>query len=145
MAPDALFQLAGPIAILGWVLLAVSPLAPRYFLPVAGFVLPVVLSLGYFALILAFWSSAEGGFDSLASVMQLFESPGVALAGWVHYLAFDLFVGGWITRDARAHGLPHLAILPCLLLTFLFGPIGFLLYLALRTVLTLLARGEPVR
>jgi len=56
------------------------------------------------------------------------------LAGWVHYLAFDLFVGNWQVRDAQAHGIPHWAIAPSLILTFLFGPAGLLLYFAVRTL-----------
>jgi hypothetical protein len=136
MTPDILFSLTSPIAMIGWVLLAVSPLAPRYILPVAGLVLPGVLSLVYVALILAFWTSAEGGFDSLASVMLLFDTPGVALAGWVHFLAFDLFVGGWIARNARALGVSHIWVLLCLPFTFLFGPSGLVLWLVLRVFLS---------
>jgi hypothetical protein len=55
------------------------------------------------------------------------------LAGWIHYLAFDLFVGSWEARDARQRGVPHLALVPCLALTFLFGPAGWLLYGAVRS------------
>ena len=54
------------------------------------------------------------------------------LAGWVHYLAFDLFIGAWETRDAAARGVPHAWVVPCLLMTFLLGPIGLLAYLAIR-------------
>lgn len=143
MTPDALFGLANPVAMLGWLLLAVSPLASRYLLPVAGYVLPVLLSFGYVALILVHWSSSEGGFGSLPAVMRLFDDPGLALAGWVHFLTFDLFVGGWIVRNARARSVSHLWVLPCILLTFLFGPSGLLLYLALRAVLSLLTPKEP--
>jgi hypothetical protein len=132
MSPETLFQFANPLAMAGWLLLALSPLAPRIALPVAGFVLPAVLSAGYAALILAFWWSAEGGFDTLPNVMLLFDNPQIALAGWVHYLAFDLFIGGWEVRTARREGIPHLLVLPCLVLTFLFGPVGLLLFLGLR-------------
>jgi ABA4-like protein len=55
------------------------------------------------------------------------------LAGWTHYLAFDLFIGGWEVRDAQARGIPHLLVVPALVLTFLFGPAGLLLYLAIRS------------
>ncbi len=130
--PHALFQLTGPMALLGWLTLALSPIAPRIADMVAALVIPVLLSIGYTALILVHWSDAPGGFDSLAAVMALFTDPGVALAGWVHYLAFDLFVGAWITRTARAEGINHLLVLPCLVLTFLFGPAGFLAFTALR-------------
>lgn len=132
MTPDALFQIANPLALLGWVALALSPLAPRAADAVAGTVIPLVLSVGYAGLVLAFWSGAEGGFGSLAEVQLLFTDPHVALAGWVHYLAFDLFVGAWATRTARAEGIAHLFLLPCLMLTFLFGPAGFLAFSALR-------------
>ena len=56
----------------------------------------------------------------------------VALAGWVHYLAFDLLVGAWEARTARREALPHPVLLPCLALTFLFGPLGLLLFLSVR-------------
>jgi hypothetical protein len=132
MTPDTLFQIANPLALVGWMALVLSPLAPRGALLVAGTVVPLVLSLAYAGLVLAFWSGAEGGFGSLPDVMLLFTDPAIALAGWVHYLAFDLFVGAWATRVAREEGIPHLFLLPCLALTFLFGPAGFLAFSALR-------------
>ena len=66
--------------------------------------------------------------------MALFTQPEVALAGWLHYLAFDLFVGAWETRVGREERIPHLLVIPCLLLTFMFGPIGFVAFLALRMI-----------
>lgn len=140
MPPDTLFQFASPLALTGWLALALSPFAPRAATLYAGLAVPAVLSVGYAALILAFWSAAPGGYDSLENVQALFTQPGVALAGWVHFLAFDLFVGAWIVRTARAEGIAHLLVLPCLGLTFWFGPVGFLLFLALRWGLSLRAR-----
>lgn len=138
--PHQMFQITGPLAMLGWLALVLSPLAPRLADWVAALVIPALLSVSYTALILVHWADAPGGFDSLANVMALFTNPAVALAGWVHYLAFDLFVGAWITRTARAEAIPHLLILPCLVLTFLFGPAGLLAFLILRASLTLRAR-----
>tara|TARA_R110002020_G_scaffold122787_3_gene278643 strand:- start:800 stop:1243 length:444 start_codon:yes stop_codon:yes gene_type:complete len=134
MPPETLFQIANPVAMAGWLALALSPLAPRPTQIAAGLVVPVLLSLAYAALILANWSGAEGGFGSLAEVMLLFTDPAIALAGWLHYLAFDLFVGAWEVRTARREAIPHLLVLPCLVLTFLFGPIGLLAFLGLRLV-----------
>lgn len=131
--PHALFQLTGPLAMLGWLALVLFPLAPRLSQTVAALAIPTLLSVGYTALILVHWSTAPGGFGTLADVMALFTDPSIALAGWVHYLAFDLFVGAWITRTARAEGIHHLLILPCLVLTFLFGPAGFLAFTVLRS------------
>ena len=140
MTPDTFFQLTSPMAMLGWLTLVLAPLAPRLSDAIATLVIPALLSVGYTALILVHWSDAPGGFDSLANVMLLFTNPAVALAGWVHYLAFDLFVGAWITRTARAERIPHLLVLPCLVPTFLFGPAGFLAFLALRAAFAARAR-----
>jgi hypothetical protein len=131
MSPDTLFQMANLLALTAWGALALGPLAPRITDLYAGLLVPAVLSIGYTSLMLAHWSTAPGGFDSLASVMTLFTLPQDALAGWVHYLAFDLVLGAWAARQGRAHRIPHLLILPCLVLTFLFGPAGFLLSLCL--------------
>jgi hypothetical protein len=78
------------------------------------------------------WS--EGGFSSLAGVELLFSNPWMLLAAWTHYLAFDLFVGGWEVRDAQRRGIPDLLIKPALVLTFLLVPAGVLFYLAANGV-----------
>lgn len=132
MSPETLFAVANPLALAGWIVLAASPWMPRLADRVAGFGIPLLLSLVYAALILAFWAGAEGGFDSLPNVMRLFAQPEIALAGWLHYLAFDLFIGAWEVRVARREAIPHLLVLPCLALTFLFGPVGLLLFFGLR-------------
>jgi len=131
MTPDALFQIANPLAFLGWIALLGYPFAPKMVEAFSGYIIPGILSLMYLTLILVHWSSAEGGFDTLANVMLLFKDPGTALAGWTHFLAFDLFLGMWAAKTARAEGIRHVFMIPSLTLTFLFGPIGFLLTLAL--------------
>ena len=131
---EAAFQIANTVALAGWLMLALAPLAPRWADRIAGLAIPMALSVGYTGLVLAFWWEAPGGYGSLADVMALFTLPQIALAGWVHYLAFDLFIGGWEVRVARREGMPHLLVLPCLVLTFLFGPVGLLLFLAIRLV-----------
>jgi len=136
MTPDQLFQLSSPLALLGWIALLLSPLAPRAAQVVAAAAIPLLLSLAYAGLVLAFWWEAPGGFGSLAEVQALFTHPQIALAGWLHYLAFDLFVGAWAVRTARAEGIPHWAVIPCLVLTFLFGPAGLLAFAILRFTLT---------
>ncbi|MBC2835712.1 ABA4-like family protein [Paragemmobacter straminiformis] len=132
MTPDSLFALSGPLALLGWIALLAAPLAPRIADTVAGLVVPLVFAVAYAGLVLAFWAGTAGGFGSLAEVAALFSDPWLLLAGWLHYLAFDLFVGAWEVRRARAEGIPHWQVVPCLLLTFLFGPAGFLCFGALR-------------
>ena len=132
MSPDILFQLSSPLALVGWAALLAAPLAPGLADRVAGLAIPLLLSTAYAALILAFWWNAPGGFDSLGSVQALFANPWIALAGWLHYLAFDLLVGAWEVRIARRESFPHLLLVPCLALTFLFGPAGYLVFQGLR-------------
>ena len=141
MTPSLLFDLASPVALAGWVILALSPLAPRLALPLGGTAIPLGLCAAYVLAVALWLPGAEGGFDSLPDVQRLFADPGAATAGWIHYLAFDLLVGGWIVRDARARGHHHVATLPCLFLTLMLGPAGLLSWLALRSILP---RKEPV-
>jgi hypothetical protein len=130
--PDLLFQAANTVALAGWVLLLASPLLPRLADGVAALGIPLLLAVAYAGIVMAFWSSAKGGFDTLDNVGLLFQSREMLLAGWLHYLAFDLFVGAWIVRQARNARVPFLLVAPCLVLTFLFGPAGLLAFAAIR-------------
>ncbi len=132
MTIEQLFSLSNTLALLGWIVLLASPIIPRAAQIASGMVIPGLLSILYAGLILAFWSRAEGNFESLAGVMQLFTFKEAALAGWVHYLAFDMFLGAWEVRTAKKESIPFYLVIPCLVLTFLFGPIGFLLFTGLR-------------
>ena len=132
MQAEQIFSLVNTTALLSWLLLAVAPRWKATEKIVLSGAVPLLLSVAYLSLIALFFGQAEGGFGSLAGVMQLFTNQWAALAGWIHYLAFDLLVGIWETRDARARGISHWLVLPCLFLTFMLGPVGFLLYCALR-------------
>ncbi len=132
MSPDAIFQYANGLALVGWVFLLASPFVPRLADAVAAYGIPLLFAVVYSGLVLAFWTSAEGGFDSLPNVAPLFQTSEMLPAGWLHYLAFDLFVGGWIVRSARDANVPFWMVVPCLAATFLFGPAGFLAFVAIR-------------
>jgi hypothetical protein len=135
MHPDQLFSIANTVALLGWALMV---LAPRWRVTqavVLSGALPLVLAVAYALLIGSHYlgpHASEGGFNSLAEVATLFRDPWGLLAGWVHYLCFDMSIGIWESLDTRRRGLPHLLLVPCLLLTFLFGPVGLLLYSLVR-------------
>lgn len=140
MAADTLFSIANTLALGGWIALLGSRFFPVLVQRVSGLAIPLLLSIAYAGLVLAFWSGAEGGFDSLDNVMRLFTSREIALAGWIHYLAFDLFLGAWQVRVAERERIAFLLVVPCLALTFLFGPAGFLAFSALRLARTALPR-----
>jgi hypothetical protein len=133
MSAEAIFSTSNLFAMAGWLLLVIAP-RKRWATTTAGVVMPLTLSVLYLLLLVSRYGEASGGFSSLPAVAMLFSNRWLLLAGWIHYLAFDLFVGTWEVRDASRHGIPHLLVVPCLLLTFMFGPIGFMAYYALRTI-----------
>lgn len=133
MTQEALFSIVNLTALLSWVLLILLPSRRWVTDTVAGFFVPLLLAVAYTALIASNWIGAEGGFGTLADVAVLFGNPWLLLAGWVHYLCFDLLIGCWEVRDARERGVPHALVIPCLLLTFMFGPAGWLVYQGVRS------------
>ncbi|MDQ4087903.1 MAG: ABA4-like family protein [Pseudomonadota bacterium] len=123
------------IAILGWFVLLVSLFvraARRPARAAAQMFVPALIAIAYVLLIFEGMGAEGGGFGSIEEVRALFADDSALAAGWLHYMAFDLFVGAWIVRDALEAGVPRLLLIPCLALTFLFGPSGLLLYLVLR-------------
>lgn len=138
MPLDLIFSVANGLALLGWILLAVAPRWRFTRMAVLSGGVSLLLAALYVVLVSVYFGDAQGGFGSLPEVVELFKSPPIVLLGWVHYLAFDLFIGAWELRDAQARGVPHLAVVPCLFLTLMFGPVGLLLYFGVRQVL---ARG----
>jgi hypothetical protein len=131
MTAENIFSICNMLALAGWLMLifAGKNAQARF---IAGVILPLSIAVVYALLLAAHGAKSTGNFSSLAGVTALFSNPWLLLAGWIHYLAFDLFTGAWEVRDAQANGISHLLVIPCLLLTFLFGPVGLLLYFAIR-------------
>ena len=137
---ELIFSLAGLLAMLGWIVLLVSPFIPQWSDRIAGLIIPLTFSFGYLVILLFFPPQTGGGFASFAEVTQLFSNPEALMAGWVHFLAFDLFVGAWICRTARNEGIKFWMVLPCLPITFMLGPAGFLLFSTVRALLKMKQR-----
>lgn len=131
---ELVFSLAGLLAMAGWIALLASPFIPVWSERIAGILVPSLLSAVYVALILFFSSGGDGGFGSLAEVTKLFSHEDAVLAGWVHYLAFDLLIGAWICRAARRESINFWFAVPCLPLTFMFGPAGYLAFNVVRVI-----------
>lgn len=131
---ETLFSIANTLALVGWVILLVFARRRWAHWHVAGIGIPAALAVAY--LVLLAWQApgAGGGFSTLAGVRALFAQDGVLLAGWLHYLAFDLFLGAWMCRRATAEGLAWWRLYPALPFTFLAGPAGLLVFLGLRAL-----------
>ena len=144
MSPDSIFQTSSTIAMAGWlVLLVISPLWSSFDKFLIGIII-TLFAIVYAWLIFQVFSPGDivrmdsfgEKFGSLNGVMELFTNKTAVTAGWVHYLAFDLFTGIWIKKNAQKYNIHYLVLTPCLLLTFLLGPIGLLLYLLVRSITT---------
>ena len=147
--PSAAFSLGGMVAMAGWaglvLALFIERVRPAAF-AAASAMIPALLALAYILLLAQGWGSAEGGgFGSIPEVRALFANDSALAAGWLHYLAFDLFVGAWIALEGLRAGVPRLLLLPCFALTFLFGPAGLLLFLSLRLASSRRADPENAR
>lgn len=132
MALETIFSLCSAIAMGGWLLLALAPLARERVIRLAR-VAALILAAAYLIQFMTITTPVEGAsFSTLAGVTALFSLPGNVMMGWTHYLAFDLFVGSWEVEDAGKRGVPHWLVLPCLFFTLMLGPVGFGLYFLLR-------------
>jgi hypothetical protein len=136
MSADTIFLICNYGVLPAWLLLVVLPRHKITQLVVHAVWIPCLLAIAYIWAFATGPTAAEGaGFASLQGVMLLFQSPMAVLAGWVHYLAFDLFVGAWQVRDAKRQGIHHGLVIPCLVATLMLGPIGLMMYALLRLAL----------
>ena len=133
MPLETLFKAANFAVLPFWLLLF---LAPRWSWTQRLVHGPVVLFLltPIYAFMLFGYGPApdDFNFNSLYGVMIGFSVPHIVLAGWIHYLIFDLFVGAWEVRDAQRRGVSHFLVIPCLLATLMAGPVGLALYVTVR-------------
>jgi hypothetical protein len=141
-----IFSIANLIAMACWVALAISLFVARmrvWIQRVTGLIVPGFFAIVYgFCIWKGFAATPGGGFGSLIEVRALFANDAALSAGWLHYLAFDLFVGTWIARQGTLEGIHPLLLLLCLPVTFMLGPIGFLVFLLERAIFS--RRGAEV-
>ena len=131
---EIMFSVVGVSSLIGWGALAFSPLrhAP---LILAARIISILLALIYTYLLVSLWGhEPKVDFSTLAGVASGFSYMGHLLTGWIHFLALDLFIGAWQVERAKKIGIPHIILLPCLMLTFLVGPLGLLLFLMIQSI-----------
>lgn len=136
-----IFKVSGYISLVGWILLFCLPSWQYSQTVVVGIVISLLCGIYTYLVFLGKRHDEpglkiKGHFWSLRGVMGLFKSPRFVLAGWIHYLAFDLLTGLFIVSNAKHYEISHWMLLPCLFMTLMFGPAGLLLYLLLRFFVT---------
>jgi len=133
MPLETLFKAANYAVIPFWLLLMAAPRWSWTQRLVHGPVVLLLLTPIYAYLLFGYAPAPEGlELSSLYGVMVAFSAPHIVVAGWIHLLVFDLFVGAWEGRDAQRRGIPHLLLVPCLVVTLMIGPVGLLLYVLVR-------------
>lgn len=135
MTPDSIFSICSTMAMIGWLILII--ISPFWFDTdklLIGFIISIFTIIYAWLISQSFNPADFEKFGTLDGVMQLFTNKTTVTAGWVHYLAFDLMVGIWIKKNSLKYGISHWLIIPCLLFTFMLGPVGLLLYLIIRLI-----------
>lgn len=140
------FAYLNNLALAGWFVLALYPRRKTWVFPLTGLIIPSVMGLVYAVLFIPNIAGTNGaGYGSLEQVQALMNNPPLLLAGWVHYLAFDLAIGTFIAMQSDKIGLSRIIQIPLLFLTFMFGPIGLMAFVILQSVQKLsspLMKGE---
>lgn len=144
---QSFFQITNTVALLAWIALVLFPARRIVSGVLCAIVVPGLLAACYFAVIA--WKLAENGLPkedltTIAGLRTVFGDDWVLAAAWTHYLVFDMVVGAWIARDAVRLGIPWPLRSLALLLTFLAGPVGFLIHLVSRLLLRRAVATDPV-
>ncbi len=136
MSFEQIFSVCSTLAMTGWVVLIFLSFWANRERYVFG-VIVLMLSIVYAVLLLPnFNGETFKSFGTLDGVSRLFMNKQMLLAGWVHYLAFDLLAGIYILRNAAANNINHWITTPAMIATFIAGPVGVLLYSVIRIIRT---------
>lgn len=135
MSSSLVFQIVNTIVLPAWLILI--------FFPTKSWRNPIIYA---FALLMAalyafYVATGLGSFDfeafsTIEGIKAIFATDEAVLTGWIHYLVFDLLIGNWILNQSQKHGIKHALIIPCLLLCFMFGPVGYLLFIFIKLIKT---------
>lgn len=131
---ETIFSLSSLLVMPFWLLLIFLPRWRVTERLVAGPWLAVPAALLYAVLVLPRFGEVFTAVSNptLAGITTLLASPAGATVAWVHFLAFDLFVARWVYLDGRSRKISSWFISPTLFMVLML-PVGFLLYLVVRT------------
>ncbi|MEQ9318552.1 MAG: ABA4-like family protein [Polyangiaceae bacterium] len=129
---DLVFVVANLSTAPVWLLLLIAPRWKGTNAMAHSVVMPLLLGLAYAVLLFTdMGGDSDANMFTLKGMMAIFDKPQTAIAAWIHYLVFDLFVGAWMVRDAGRKGMSRLLVAPCLVGTWFFGPVGLMTYLGI--------------
>jgi hypothetical protein len=132
LSAGQMFGWAGQAATIGWFILIFLPHRIKVIFFIPQTLIPLGLGLVYSGLALSRYFAIEGDFNSIEQVRLLFQDDLMLLAGWIHYLAFDLFIGSWIAKQSDQLGMSRLLQAPILIATFMFGPVGLVIFFFIK-------------
>ncbi|MFZ1455003.1 MAG: ABA4-like family protein [Saprospiraceae bacterium] len=134
MNASSIFSFGNSFVLIGWILLV--------FLPDWKYTQVLILNgvVVFFSILYSYLIGRDIGsfdpnsFSTLANVKALFQNGDAVAAGWLHYLAFDLFVGAYIVRESKKLGISRWIYTLILPFAFMFGPVGYLIYFMTKTI-----------
>ena len=97
-----------------------------------------IISLVYSYLLYSLFNDGYdflGNFElylGLSSILNLFSDRSFLILFWCHFLAINLFCGGWIVKDSQKFDINKILITLPLILTYFIGPIGITIYWFIR-------------
>ena len=125
-----IFNFCNILILIAWGAIIISPQKKISRILISYPWIPLTLSFFYIYFIIISGGLMEADFSSLNGIVTLFKNatPESAAAGWLHYLAFDFWVGTWIIKHSRKEKISNKIIVLPLLITFILGPVGILAY-----------------
>ncbi len=134
ISTENIFNSLNLLVMLGWIPLFIFPYSKLTKKLTDGLYVPFLLCVFYTYFLSQTKGLFSADFSSLMGILDLFRnsSKESAAAGWIHYLAFDYFVGCWIVNHSVKKGIPYIIFITPLLFTLFAGPFGLLLFLVLR-------------
>ncbi len=132
MKTEQVFKIANIAVLPAWLLMLLAPKAAITAQIINSQVFSFGLALLYVFYLALSWGKVKANFTTLNGIGKMFTNKEALLAGWIHYLIFDLFVGAWEWRDVLQNGYPHWVLILCLPFTLMLGPFGLLLYLGFK-------------
>ena len=121
-----------------WLMLIIIPNSKFTQIFVNSIVLPVILSVAYVYLAYQTILLDESLLDvfklylSLDNLYTVFATETFLLIFWIHFLALNLFLGCWVSRDAIKYNISRGLVFIPLILIYFTGPLGLVLYWLFR-------------